>query len=132
MVKQHEIPIPQRKGLRWFALILVLICELMAHTWIRTESTQTILRISQAQASVQKSLSYRKALNLERDRLAADARIIRIARTRLGLSSEVSDQTIYLENADLDKSDLDRDYQGKELDTPLSSAIIPSNLGADN
>ncbi|WDP89447.1 MAG: cell division protein FtsL [Desulfobacter sp.] len=101
MAKQHEIPVPQRKGLRWFALILVLICELMAHTWVRTESTQAMLRISQAQARVQKCLSYRKALNLERDRLASDGRITRIARTRLGLTSDVSDQTIYIQNTGL-------------------------------
>lgn len=96
MVKKHEIPVQQRKGLRWFALILVLVCEFMAHAWIRTESTQAMLRISQTQADIQKLLSYRKALGLERDRLKSDARITRIARTRLGLTSEVSGQTIYL------------------------------------
>lgn len=95
MVKKREIQVPQQKGLRWFALILVLVCELMAHAWVRTESTQTILRISQAQTQIQKTLSYGKALGLERDRLKSDARITRIARTRLGLT-EVAGQTIYL------------------------------------
>jgi len=98
MVKKHVIPVQQRKGLRWFALILVLVCEFMAHAWIRTESTQAMLRISQTQAEIQKSLSYRKALGLERDRLKSDARITRIARTRLGLTSDVSGQTIYLQD----------------------------------
>jgi len=96
MVRPNEIRKHHRRGLRWFALILVLVCELLAHTWIRTESTQAILRISETQTDIQKTISYRKALGLERDRLKSDARITRIARTRLGLSSEIFNQTIYL------------------------------------
>ncbi len=88
--------IQHRAGLRWLALILVLFCELMAHTWVRTESTQSILRISKAQTEIHKKMSYRKALGLELDRLKSDARITRIARTRLGLSTDIFNQTIYL------------------------------------
>lgn len=82
--------------MRWLALILVIVFESMAHAWVRTESTQAMLRISQAQTQIQTTISYRKALWLERDRLKSDARITRIARTRMGLTSEVSGQTIYL------------------------------------
>ncbi len=96
MKRTHDIQKPHRKGLRWLALILVLVCEFMAHVWIRTESTQSMVRISKVQTQTQKIVSYRKALSLERDRLKSDARITRIARTRLGLSSETSNQTIYL------------------------------------
>jgi len=96
MKRTHDIPTQRRKGLRWLALILVLVCELMAHAWIRTESTQSMLRISKAQAEIQKKISYRKALSLERDRLKSDGRITKIARTRLGLSSDIFNQTIYL------------------------------------
>ena len=82
--------------MKWFALILVLVCESMAHAWIRTESTQAMIRISQAQTQIQTTISYKKALWLERDRLKSDVRITRIARTRMGLTSEVSEKTIYL------------------------------------
>ena len=83
-------------GYRWLALILVLFCELLGHAWVRTESTQTILRISNAQAGITKAISYGKALSVERDRLKSDNRITKIARTRLGLSTDTFDQTIYL------------------------------------
>ena len=96
MARRNDIPVQQRKGLRWFALILILICEFMAHAWVRTESTQAMLRISQTQAEIQKTLSYRKALGLERDRLKSDARITRIARTRLGLVKPDAQQTVTL------------------------------------
>ncbi|PIE61870.1 MAG: cell division protein FtsL [Desulfobacterales bacterium] len=96
MVRKNHIPAGQSNGLKWFVLILVLICELMAHTWIRSESTQAILRISNAQFVLQKRLSDRKELNLELERLNGDDRITGIARTRLEMSSDTSDQTFYL------------------------------------
>ena len=96
MARPNEIRRPRKKGLRWFALILVLVCELLVHTWIRTESTQTKLRISKTQGSIQKAISYRKALGIELERLKSDARITRIAKTQLGLSSETYNQTVYL------------------------------------
>ncbi len=96
MTKPQNNLIQHRAGLRWLALILILFCELMAHTWVRTESTQSILRISKTQAEIHKRLSYRKALGLELDRLKSDSRITRIARSRLGLSTDIFNQTIYL------------------------------------
>jgi cell division protein FtsL len=86
----------QRVGFRWIALILVLFCEFMGHAWVRTESTQTIVNISNAQTGITKSLSYGRALSLERDRLKSDARITKIARTHLYLSTNTFNQTIYL------------------------------------
>ncbi len=96
MAKPQNNLIQHRAGLRWLALILILFCELMAHTWVRTESTQSILRISKNQAEIHKRLSYRKALGLELDRLKSDSRITRIARSRLGLSTDIFNQTIYM------------------------------------
>jgi cell division protein FtsL len=100
MTPKHKPLEKQRVGYRWLALILVLFCELMVHAWVRTESTQTILRISNAQTAIAKSLSYGRALSVERDRLKSDARITRIARTHLGLSPDTASQTIYLSRDD--------------------------------
>ncbi len=91
----------QRVGYRWLALILVLFCEFMVHAWVRTESTQTILRISSAQSGITKRLSYGKALSVERDRLKSNTRITRIAGTRLGLSPDAFSQIIYLSGDEL-------------------------------
>ena len=91
----------QRIGFRWLLLIPVLFLELLTYTWIRTESTQTIYRISNAQSELSDRISYRKELALERDRLKSDARIIRIARSKLGLTTDVFNQTIYLEGESL-------------------------------
>jgi cell division protein FtsL len=100
MTKNNKTQEKQRVGFRWLALILVLFCELMVHAWVRTESTQAIVRISNAQAGITKSLSYGRALSVERDRLKSDARITRIARTHLGLSPDTFNQTIYLSGED--------------------------------
>jgi len=91
--KPHE---KQSPGFRWLILIAVLFCELLTHAWVRTESTQTILRISEAQAGIAKAMSYGDALSVERNRLKSDERITRIASTRLGLSTDTFSQTIYL------------------------------------
>lgn len=96
MVRPNELRKDRRRGLRWFFLILVLVAELMVHVWVRTESTQAKVRISETQARIQKTLAYRKALGLERDRLRSDARITAIARDRLGLSPDIFNRTIYL------------------------------------
>ncbi|MBU0971697.1 MAG: hypothetical protein KKC20_13670 [Proteobacteria bacterium] len=90
----------QRIGFRWLALIAILFCELMIHAWVRTESTQAILRISHAQAGITKNLSYKKELSVERDRLKSDTRITKIARTHLNLSTDAFSQTLYLSGAD--------------------------------
>lgn len=100
MTKAHGIK-KQKVHYRWLVLILILFCQLMVHAWIRTESTQTMLRISRIQSGTAKSLSYGKALGVERDRLKSDARITRIATTRLGLSTDILNQTIYLPKGNL-------------------------------
>ncbi len=101
MAQKNDIRVDRGRGLRWVTLILVLVCELMAYTWIRTESTQAILRISQAKSTLQRMSSYRKDLNLELDRLNADDRITRIARTRLGMTSDTAAQVIYITDKDI-------------------------------
>ena len=98
MARPNELLRPRKRGLKWFFIILVVVFELLVHAWIRTESTQMMIRISDTQAKIQEAVSYRKALGLELERLKSDARITRIARTRLGLTSDTFDQTIYLSN----------------------------------
>lgn len=93
-ISKKHLP-PQRVGFRWLAVISILFCELLVYTWVRTESTQTILRISRAQEVQSQKISYRKALSVERDRLKSDDRIIQIAKTRLNLSTGTLNQTIY-------------------------------------
>lgn len=100
MTINHKTQPSQRVGYRWLALILVLFCELMVHAWVRTESIQAIVRISNAQTGITTSLSYGRALSVERDRLKSDERITRIARTHLGLSPDTFSQTIYLSGED--------------------------------
>jgi cell division protein FtsL len=87
---------PQKAGFCWFVIIGLIFCELLVYTWVRTESTQTILRISKAQGLITQKASYHKALSVERDRLKSDDRITRIAKTRLNLSTDTSNQIIYL------------------------------------
>ncbi|CCK79379.1 MULTISPECIES: hypothetical protein [Desulfobacula] len=90
----------QKAGFHWIIIICLIFCELLVHTWIRTESTHTILRVSKAQGEYSKKISYQKALSVERDRLKSDDRITRIAKTRLSLSTHTLDQTIYLSGED--------------------------------
>ncbi|MCP3941276.1 MAG: hypothetical protein GY710_07320 [Desulfobacteraceae bacterium] len=101
MTARNKTQNRQRVGFRWLALIIVLFCELMAHAYVRTESTQTIVRISNAQAGITKSLSYGEALSVERDRLKSDVRITKIATTRLGLSTDIFNKIIYLSGDEL-------------------------------
>lgn len=92
---QKTVP-PKKAGGRWLVVICLIFCELLVYTWIRTESTQTILRVSRAQEAFAEKTSYHKALAVERDRLKSDDRITRIAKTRLNLSTETLKQIIYL------------------------------------
>ncbi|NOX34415.1 MAG: cell division protein FtsL [Deltaproteobacteria bacterium] len=87
---------PQKTGFRWIFIICLIFCELLIYTWVRTESTQAILRVSKAREMNIKTISYNKALSVERDRLKSGERITRIAKTRLNLSASTSNQTIYL------------------------------------
>jgi hypothetical protein len=87
---------PQKAGFRWLVLIGLLFIELLVYTWVRTESTQTILRVSKARAEHIKKTSYGKALSVERDWLKSDERITRIAKNLLDLSVDTLEQTIYI------------------------------------
>ncbi|MDT8379747.1 MAG: cell division protein FtsL [Desulfotignum sp.] len=87
-------------ALKWVVVLSVLFGELLLHTWIRTGATQVTLEISLAQSQLSDLLSYQKELTLERDRLKSDNRIIGIARTHLGLTEEVFNQTLFLEKED--------------------------------
>lgn len=87
-------------ALKWLVVLSVLFGELLLHTWIRTGATQVTLEISLAQSQLSDLLSYQKELTLERDRLKSDNRIIGIARTQLGLTEEVFNQTLFLEKED--------------------------------
>ena len=87
---------PEGVGLKWLAVICVLFLELLVHTWVRTGCTQTILDISSAQSRLTALLSYQRELQLEQDRLKSDARIIGLAQSQLGLTTDVFNQTIYL------------------------------------
>ena len=93
-LKKH-VP-PQKRGLPWLIVIAIIFCEFLGYTWVRTESTQTILQISNAQGKMAEKISYQKALAIEKERLKSDDRITLIAKTRLNLISETSTQTIYL------------------------------------
>ena len=94
-ISQKKIQ-PQEIGFLWLVIICLIFCELLVYTWVRTESTQTILRVSKTQTAHIKKTSYNKALCLERDRLKSDDRITRIAKTQLNLSTDTLEQTIYL------------------------------------
>ncbi len=86
---------PKKAGFHWIVLIGIIFCELLTYTWVRTESTQTILQISNFQRQYDEKVSYQKALSMERDRLKSDDRITQIAKTRLNLSTHTLSQTIY-------------------------------------
>ena len=100
MTIKNNIPLKDlrtpKAGFRWMVIICLIFCELLVYTWVRTESTQTILRVSKAQEAFTKKTSYQKALSVERDRLNSDDRITRIAKTRLNLSTDTANQIIYL------------------------------------
>ena len=86
---------PQTAGFHWIVIICIVFCQLLAYTWVRTESTQTILHISKDQKMLARKLSYQKELNIERDRLKSDDRVTRIPRTRLNLLTQTLNQTIF-------------------------------------
>lgn len=84
------------KELRWFLLIIVLAAELICNAWIRSESSQAMIRIAKTESQIRDMADYRQALSVELERLKSEARITRIARTRLGLTPDIFKQTIYL------------------------------------
>lgn len=83
-------------AVKWVLVLSMLFAELLLHTWVRTGATQVTLEISLAQSRLSDLLSYQRELTLERDRLKSDNRIIAIARSQLGLTDEVFNQTIFL------------------------------------
>lgn len=86
---------PQRKGLAWLCIISIIFMELLAYTWVRTESTHTVLRISKAKERYAGKTAYHKALIVEKERLKSDERITRIAKSHLNLSADTYSRTIY-------------------------------------
>lgn len=94
--EQQNHPIQNRKGLRWFFLIMVLAAELICNAWIRSESSQAMIMIAKTETRIRDLADYRQALSVELERLKSEARITRIARTRLGLTPDIFNQTIYL------------------------------------
>ena len=87
-------------ALKWVVILSILFGELLLHAWVRTGTTQATLEISLAQSRLSDLLSYQRELTLERDRLKSDTRIIGIARSRLGLTDEVFNQTVFLGKED--------------------------------
>jgi len=84
------------KELRWFLLIIVLAAELICNAWIRSESSQAMIMIAKTESQIRDMADYRQALSVELERLKSEARITHIARTRLGLTPDIFNQTIYL------------------------------------
>lgn len=91
---------PQRAGFRWLFVICVLFCLFLVHAWIRTEATQTMIRITEAEKKLRKGISYQRALYLEIDRLKSEDRIRRIARSKLNLVRDTGENTLYLAGGD--------------------------------
>jgi len=85
-----------QKGLLWFFLIIVLAAELICNAWIRSESNQAMIMITKTESNIRDMADYRQALGVEIERLKSEARITRIARTRLGLAPDIFNETIYL------------------------------------
>ena len=94
--KKQIPPGQNRKGLRWFFLIMLIAAELILNAWIRSESSQAMQQISQSRTQIRDLTEYRAALNVERERLKSEGRIIRLAHSRLGMVTETLSQTIYL------------------------------------
>lgn len=88
--------IQNRKELRWVLLIIVLAAELICNAWIRSESNQAMIMVARTESQIRDMADYRQALSVELERLKSEARITRIARTRLGLTPDIFNQTIYL------------------------------------
>ncbi len=86
-----------QKGYLWFLVIAIVFCQLLAHTWIRNRSTQTLVEISRKQVQLNSALSYNRALGVERGRLKSETRVIPIAKNKLGLHQDVFQQIVYLQ-----------------------------------
>ncbi len=88
--------VPQTAGFRWLIVISIIFFELLCYAWVRTETTQTMLRISKAERRLIENQSYQTALLLEIDRLKSEDRITKIASSKLNLSRDLGTNTYYL------------------------------------
>ncbi|HKL81421.1 MAG TPA: cell division protein FtsL, partial [Desulfobacter sp.] len=68
----------------------------ICNAWIRSESSQAMIMITRTESQIRDMADYRQALSVELERLKSEARITRIARTRLSLTPDIFNQTIYL------------------------------------
>lgn len=86
---------PPKNSFGWLFMIGLFFCLVFGYTWIRTESTRTILSISNDQKTLTALRSHNQALTVEIERLKSEERIIRIAKTQLNLTAGSSDRIIY-------------------------------------
>ncbi len=91
-----KVTAQQSAGFKRLIAISIIFCELLVYAWVRTETTQTMLRISKAERRLMKNQSYQTALSLEIDRLKSEDRITRIATSRLNLFKDSGNSTYYL------------------------------------
>lgn len=85
------------RSVLWFWVIALVFCQLLAHTWVRNRSTQTLVDISRKQVRLNAALSYNKALEIERGSLKSETRVIPIAKNQLGLHQDVFQQIVYIQ-----------------------------------
>ncbi len=96
MAKKQTAPAQDRKGLRWFFLIMLLVAQLILNAWIRSESSQAMQQISKTRTQLRDLAEYRQALGVEIERLKSEGRIMYIAHSRLGMVPDTLNQPIYL------------------------------------
>lgn len=97
-IKNNIIKKPknQKKSLIWLAVIGLIFCEVMVHTWVRNEHTHTLLQVSRAQTMLDEMRSHNSALEIEKNRLQSEDWIMEYAKNRLGMIDETLVKTIYL------------------------------------
>ena len=93
---KKPVPAPIRIRWYWFVIIFVLFVEFLGHVVIRTETTQSMIRITRAQKELVKQQRYQKALNVEVDRLKSEDRIRRIAESKLELVRDPGTKVYYI------------------------------------
>lgn len=95
-IPKKQLP-PPRAGFRWLFVIVVLFSLLLIHAWVRTETTQTMIRITEIEKSLLDATRYQRELQLEIDSLRSEERIRRIAIGQLNLVRDNGENTHYLE-----------------------------------
>lgn len=86
----------QKTGFIWLGIIALIFSELLIYTWVRTQYTHTLLDVSSAQAMLEEMKSHNTTLEVERNRLQSEDRIIGYAKNHLNLIGETFVKTIYL------------------------------------